>query len=91
MPETAKALCVPGLQDRRMLARRVMVDSAGDLIKAGLRMLFPSRATIWRRYMEHSRLPLQLFFVYYFLHPWITLAKGGHQMVRHIGRRNASV
>ncbi len=91
MPETAKALSVSSFQGRRMLARRIMVDSVGDLFKTGLRTLFPTRSTIGRRYMEHSRLPLQLFFVYYLIHPWLTLAKGGRHMVRHIGRRNTSV
>lgn len=70
-----------------MLARRVMVDSLGDLCKAGWRTLFPSRATIGRRYMEHSRLPVQLFFLYYLIHPWATLAKGGRHVVRRILRR----
>ena len=28
-----------------------------------------------QRYMEHSRLPLRLFFVYYLIHPWLTLLK----------------
>lgn len=86
MPETAKALTVPNFQGRRVLARRVMVDSVADLFKAGWRTLFPSRATIGRRYMEHSRLPWQLFFLYYFIHSWIILAKGCHHLLRRIVR-----
>lgn len=62
-------------KSRRIVAHRAMVDSAAGLLHAGLRTLFPSPAAMGQRYMEHSRLPLRLFFVYYLIHPWLTLAK----------------
>lgn len=82
LPDVAKALAVASYQDRRILARRGMVDRNVDLFKAGLRMLFPSRIAIQKRYMEHSKLPLQLFFLFYLIHPWVTLAKGGRLLLK---------
>ena len=76
MPDVAKSLVSSLQQPQRILARRFMVDNSSDLLKAGTRTLFPSKATIGRRYMSHSRLPLRLYFVFYFIHPWVTLAKG---------------
>ena len=82
MPDVAKALAVADYKERRLLARRAMVDSNGDLFKAGLRVFFPSPIALQKRYMDHSRLPLRLFFLYYLIHPWITLAKGVRNVLR---------
>lgn len=76
LPDTMIGLAVERFQERRLLARRAMVDSNGELLKAALRTLFPSPVALQKRYMEHSRLPLRLFFLFYFIHPWITCAKG---------------
>lgn len=76
MPDVAKSLVSSLQQPQRILARRFMVDSSSALLKAGARALFPSKSTIGRRYMSHSRLPLQTYFVFYLIHPWITLIKG---------------
>jgi Uncharacterised nucleotidyltransferase len=77
MPEPARALVSARWQPRRILAYRAMVDSTPELIKVGLRVFFPTPVTLGRRYMDHSRLPLPLFFIlYYFIHPWLTIAKG---------------
>lgn len=76
MPDAARALVTVEGQHRRKLAHWVMVDSTPGLFKAAWRSLFPIPIVLGRRYMEHSRLPLQLYFLYYFIHPWITLLKG---------------
>ncbi|HLI07676.1 MAG TPA: nucleotidyltransferase family protein [Ktedonobacteraceae bacterium] len=68
-------------KNRRIVAHRAMVDSTAGLLYAGLRTLFPSPAAMGQRYMEHSRLPLRLFFVYYLIHPWLTLAKARHYVL----------
>jgi hypothetical protein len=73
-------------KNRRIVAHRAMVDSTPGLLYAGLRTLFPSAAAMGQRYMEHSRLPLRLFFVYYLVHPWITLAKAGHYLLPFLQR-----
>ena len=86
MPDAAKALASSRRQSQRIIARRFMVDNSADLFKAGARALFPSKATIGRRYMSHSRLPLQLYFVFYLIHPWITLVKG----LRFLFRKKSS-
>src|SRR6266487_619466 len=82
MPDVANALSVADCQERRLVARRAMVDSNNELFRAGLRMLFPSPIAMQKRYMDHSRLPLQLFFLYYLTHPWITLVKGSRNLLR---------
>lgn len=76
MPNVAKVLATVDGQSRRVLAHRAMVDTTAGLLKAGLRTLFPTPAAMGQRYMEHSRMPLQFFYVFYLIHPWITLAKG---------------
>jgi hypothetical protein len=76
LPDIERALAVADYQKQRLIARRAMVDSNADLLKAGLRMLFPSPVALKKRYMEQSHLPLQFFFLFYVIHPWITLAKG---------------
>ncbi len=58
----------PGAGDRqghtqRVLAHRAMVDTTAGLLKVGLRRSFPHTAAMGQRYMEHSRLPLQFFYV----------------------------
>lgn len=88
LPDVARGLSVASYQEHRIIARRAMVDSHGDLLKAGLRMLFPSPLALQKRYMDHSRLPLRLFFLFYFIHPWITLAKGMRNVFRHAGTGN---
>jgi Uncharacterised nucleotidyltransferase len=82
MPHVLKALTAAPLLPRRMVARRAMSDSQAELIQAGLRMLFPTPAALVRRYMSHSRWPLQLFFVFYLIHPWVTLVKGCRDLMK---------
>lgn len=88
MPQPAHMLAITRLQGRRTLARRAMVDSIRDVSSALFRTLFPSRATIGRRYMDTSRMPLRLFFLFYLIHPWITLFKGMNYLLQR--RRRAS-
>jgi hypothetical protein len=76
LPDIARHLSIARYQKRRLIARRAMVSSNRDLLKAGLRMFFPSPVALQKRYMDHSWLPLRLFFLFYFIHPWTTLAKG---------------
>jgi len=76
LPESADALAVGSRKERRIIAHRAMVDTTMSLIKAGLRTLFPSRSAIGLRYMNYSHLPLRFFFLFYLIHPWITLARG---------------
>jgi Uncharacterised nucleotidyltransferase len=75
MPNAMETLASSGGQSRRIIAHRAMVDSTVGLIKAGMQALFPSSASMGRRYMGNSRLPLKFYFLYYFIHPWTTLAK----------------
>ncbi len=53
-----------------------MADDKRGLLQAVGRTLFPTPTAIGQRYMERSRLPLQLYFLFYLIHPWTTLAKG---------------
>lgn len=76
LPEPARMLAVARFQGRRTLARRAMVDSIGEVFIALFRTLFPSQATLGRRYLDNSRLPLQLSFLFYLIHPWVTVFKG---------------
>lgn len=86
MPDVAKALTSASWQPRRIIAHRSMVDSTMELLKAGVRTFFPSPASLGRRYMDRSRLPLRLFFLYYLIHPWATLIKGYRYLLKP-GRR----
>jgi len=86
MPDAMEALALSGGQPRRIIAHRAMVDSTVGLIKASLQALFPSSASMGRRYMGNSRLPLKFYYLYYFIHPWITLAKGFRYALKR-GRR----
>ncbi|GAC1385469.1 MAG: hypothetical protein NVS4B7_08430 [Ktedonobacteraceae bacterium] len=76
MPHPARALVSPNWQPRRILAHRAMVDSTSALLAVGLRAFFPTPTILAKRYMQSSRLPLQLYFLFYFIHPLLTLAKG---------------
>jgi hypothetical protein len=76
MPEAVRALALPQWEKRRILAHRVMVDSTAELLAEGRRAFFPAPVNLGRRYMEHSRLPLKFLFLYYFIHPWMTIARG---------------
>jgi hypothetical protein len=78
LSDLVTALATVEGKNQRIVAHRAMVDSTVGLLYAGLRTLFPSPAAMGQRYMEHSRLPLRLFFVYYLIHPWLTLAKAAH-------------
>lgn len=72
----AQVLASASGRSRRVVAHHAMVDSTTRLLQAGLTAFFPPPAVLARRYMDTSRLPLQLFFLYYLIHPWSTLAKG---------------
>ena len=76
MPDVIRTLVTAQGQSRRVLAHRAMVDTTLGLLKAAARTLFPTPAAMGQRYMEHSRFPLQMYFVYYLIHPWVTLGKG---------------
>ncbi len=88
MPNAVATLASAHGQSRRIIAHRAMVDNTAALIKAGLQALFPSPASIGRRYMGNSRLPLKFYFLYYFIHPWKTLAKGFRYVLK-LGRRKS--
>jgi len=85
LPDSAKALASVQMQPQRIIARRVMVDSFADLLKAGLRALFPSRAAIGRRYLSPLHLPSYCAAVFYAIHPWITLLKGLQFLLKRQG------
>lgn len=91
LSDVVKALATPAGQSRRVLAQRAMVDTTAGLLKAGARVLFPSRAMIGQRYMEHSRLPLRLYYLYYLIHPWITVSKGVRYLLKLGFHRSARV
>jgi hypothetical protein len=82
MPNALEALASTRGQSRRVIAHRVMVDDTAALITAGTKAFFPSSASIGRRYMGNSRLPLTFYFLYYCIHPWKTLAKGFRYLLR---------
>lgn len=86
LSDLVTALATAEGKSRRIVAHRAMVDSTAGLLYAGLRTLFPSPAAMGQRYMEHSRLPLRLFFVYYLIHPWLTLAKAGQYLLPFLRR-----
>ncbi len=60
-------------QRERKLLQYLMVDSLGVLCLTGLRIVFPSPTHLGRLHMEHSRLPVHLFWLYYPLHPLLGL------------------
>lgn len=57
----------------RKILQRLMVDNITALYIVGFRTLFPSPTHLGRLYMEHSRLPVQLFWLYYPFHPLFIL------------------
>lgn len=83
LPNVLRDLSVARYREHRLIARRAMVDSNQELLKAGLRMLFPSPVALQKRYMERSRLPLRFFPLFYLIHPWLTLAKGCRILFKH--------
>ncbi len=87
LPDPAKALSSAQSSSRRIIAQRSMVDHPLALLQAGLAALFPSPAILNRRYMSKSRLPVQFFFLYYLIHPWITLAKGLRYLLKPARKR----
>lgn len=60
-------------QRERKLLQRLMVDDMQTLCLVIMRILFPSSSHLGRLYMEHSHLPLRLFWLYYPLHPLFLL------------------
>lgn len=58
---------------QRKLLQYLMVDDVKTLILVSLRSLFPSPTHLGRLYMEHSSLPLRLYWLYYFCHPIFAL------------------
>ena len=90
MPDVVRTLVTAQGQARRVLAHRAMVDTTPGLLKAAARTLFPTPAAMGQRYMEHSRLPLQLYFVFYLIHPWVTLGKGIQYIVSSRQNRTAT-
>lgn len=58
---------------KRKIVQRLMVDSVGQLMATIIHLLFPSSEHLGRLYMENSSLPVNLFWLYYFLHPWFVL------------------
>jgi hypothetical protein len=88
MPDVVRTLVTAQGQSRRILAHRAMVDTTPGLLKAAARTLFPTPASMGQRYMEHSRLPLHLYFVYYLIHPWVTLGKGVRYVVSRHNKGN---
>jgi hypothetical protein len=57
----------------RKLLQRLMVDNKPALCLVLMRASFPSPTHLGRLYMEHSRLPVRLFWLYYPLHPLFML------------------
>ena len=89
MPDVARTLATAQGQSRRILAHHAMVDTMPGLFKAALRLFFPTPAAMGQRYMERSPLPLQLYFLYYLIHPSITLVKGVRYLLSARRRRGA--
>ncbi len=81
LPDPERALVSSDWQPRRIIAHRAMVDSTAALLQVGIRAFFPSPVILGKRYMQHSRLPLQLAYLFYLVHPWITLLKGGYYLM----------
>ncbi len=70
--DTTQVLRRKASRERKLL-QYLLVD---DLWMLGLVMwhaVFPTPTHLGRRYMEHSPLPLRLFWVYYFVHPFFAL------------------
>ena len=70
--DLTSVLCRTAQRERKLL-HYLMVDNISTLCLVGWRTVFPGPAHIGYRYMEHSRLPLHLFWLYYPLHPLLAL------------------
>lgn len=68
-----RALLPRKAERERKLLQRLMVDNSLTLLQVLARSILPTPTHLGRLYMEHSRLPLRLFWVFYFLHPFILL------------------
>lgn len=62
-----------GAHHERKLLQRLMVDNRPALSLVLTRAVFPSPTHLGRLYMEHSHLPVRLFWLYYPLHPLFML------------------
>jgi len=82
MPNAARALSSSSWRQRRMLARRAMVDKPFELIASAIQMLFPRPAIMGRRYLNDSRLPMSFVFLLYIIHPLILLLKGCRKLMK---------
>ena len=71
--DNTSAVLRPSMINGRKVLQHLMVDDLKSLGRAELRAIFPSPTHLGRLYMEHSRLPLRLFWLYYFLHPFVAL------------------
>jgi hypothetical protein len=67
------ALLHVGSYHERKILQRLMVDDKPALCQVVLRACIPSPTHLGRLYMEHSRLPVRLFWLYYPLHPLFML------------------
>ena len=84
---------LPALLDRkayrkRKLFQRMMVDTVPALAQVLFRAAFPHPAHLGRLYMERSRLPLRLYWLYYPVH-LLFIMKTGFQAVFLMGRNRA--
>ncbi len=62
-------------QRERKLLHYLVVDNVSALCLVWWRTVFPSPEALGYRYMDHSRLPLHLFWLYYPLHPLLALRR----------------
>ena len=58
---------------KQKLLQRLMVDNLWQLCTMPLHVIFPSPTHLGRLYMEQSHLPVRLYWLFYFLHPFILL------------------
>ena len=73
---------------KRKLLQRLMVDNVLTLALVLFRAAFPHPAHLGRLYMERSRLPLRLYWLYYPIH-LLFILKTGCQAVLSFGRNRA--
>ncbi|HVB24159.1 MAG TPA: nucleotidyltransferase family protein [Ktedonobacteraceae bacterium] len=73
---------------KRKLFQRLMVDNVLMLALVLFRAAFPHPAHLGRLYMERSRLPLRLYWLYYPVH-LLFILKTGFQAVLSLGRNRA--
>ena len=60
-------------QREQKLLQRLMVDNLWQLCAMPFHVIFPSPTHLGRLYMEESHLPVRLYWLFYFLHPFILL------------------